>query len=179
MGVQQVDRVTQPRVDGRGVGDEADAGFAENARRIIEQPFESGAHADMLAGTGIAVAEPMQSRPPRLHHLALRAADVDVTATFYRCMLALEIVRDERPRALWLGLADGSVVMVEARGAGEPAPSPGSLELFALEVTEDAKARIRRLAIEAGCFDGETAHTVYVRDPDGRRVGASTYPLDR
>jgi len=113
----------------------------------------------------------------RLHHVAVRAADVDTTVTFYRDVLTLPVVRDERPRSVWLELCDGSLIMVEAREDGEPPIAPGSKELMALRVSEERKAAIRELAIARSIFDGETAHTVYLRDPDGRRIGVSTYPL--
>ena len=113
----------------------------------------------------------------RLHHLALRARKVDVTAAFYRRMFGLELLRDQRPRSVWLGLEDGSVLMIEARETGEPAIPVASLELFALRTTPDRKAEIKRAALAEECFDGETEHTVYLRDPDGRRVGASVHPL--
>jgi catechol 2,3-dioxygenase-like lactoylglutathione lyase family enzyme len=111
------------------------------------------------------------------HHVALRAADVDATAEFYRRVLGLPVVRDARPRSVWLAAGDGAVLMVEARSAGEPAIPAGSMELFALAVTAERKAEIRALAIGGGFFDGETEHTVYVRDPDRRRVGVSTFAL--
>jgi catechol 2,3-dioxygenase-like lactoylglutathione lyase family enzyme len=125
--------------------------------------------------------DPTAPRPkagPRLHHLALRAADVEATVAFYRDMLGLAEVRAHRPRSVWLGLGDGAVLMVETREAGEPAVAHGSLELTAFRVGEQEKLAIRARARERGCFDGETAHTVYLRDPDGRRIGVSTFPLE-
>lgn len=113
-----------------------------------------------------------------LHHIAIRTGDVDGTLQFYTTMLGLEVVRDQRPRSAWLGLSDGSVIMVEARGAGEPQIPDGTLELMAFRVSTAAKAAVRERAIGAGCFDGETEHTVYLRDPDGRRLGVSTFPLE-
>jgi glyoxylase I family protein len=115
---------------------------------------------------------------PALHHVALRCRDVEKTARFYEQMLGLELVRDARPRALWLGLGGGAVLMVEAREPGEPAIAAGSRELLALRVSPDRKTAIRTRAVTLGVFDGETQHTVYFRDPDGRRVGVSTFPLD-
>jgi hypothetical protein len=91
--------------------------------------------------------------------------------------LGLEIVRDTRPKSVWLGLADGAVMMIEARRGQEPPIPPGSMELVAFRVTAAEKDRVRDLTRARGCFDGETAHTVYFRDPDGRRVGVSTHPL--
>jgi len=114
----------------------------------------------------------------RLHHIAIRASDVEAMQEFYASMLGLEIVRDQRPRSVWLGLADGAVLMIEARDAGEPAVVAGSRELVAFRASPASKAAVRERALRAGCFDGETEHTVYLRDPEGRRLGVSTYPLD-
>ncbi len=115
----------------------------------------------------------------RLHHLALRVANIDQTVTYYRDTFGLEVIRDERPRALWLELADGSLIMLETRGADEPGIPSGSKELVAFEVDAETKSRIRQRALDTGCFDGDTEHTVYLRDPDGRRLAVSTYPLKR
>jgi catechol 2,3-dioxygenase-like lactoylglutathione lyase family enzyme len=112
-----------------------------------------------------------------MHHVALRATDVESTVTFYKSMLGLAEVRSARPRSVWLGLADDAVLMIEARATGEPAIPAGSLELISFRVTEVRKAEIRDAARARGCFDGETPHTVYLRDPDGRRIGVSTHPL--
>ena len=113
----------------------------------------------------------------RLHHAALRAQDIEATVSFYVAILGVEVVRSEAPRSVWLGLSEDSVLMIEAREAGEPAVPVGSLELLAFHIDPQRKKVVRELAIERGWFDGETAHTVYVRDPDGRRVGLSTYPF--
>jgi glyoxylase I family protein len=113
-----------------------------------------------------------------LHHLALRTRQVEALAGFYKGVLGLEEVRADSPRSVWLGLADGAVLMIEARGRDEPDVPTGSLELFAFRVSETRKLEIRTAAVRHGCFDGETAYTIYLRDPDGRRVGASTHPLD-
>lgn len=116
---------------------------------------------------------------PRVHHLALRTGDVAALAAFYRDVLGLEVVRDALPRSLWLALGPGAVLMIEAREAGEPAVPAGSMEMFAVAVDDAARDAIRARAVGLGCLDGETSFTVYLRDPDGRRVGASTYDLSR
>jgi catechol 2,3-dioxygenase-like lactoylglutathione lyase family enzyme len=115
----------------------------------------------------------------RLHHLALRAADVERTAGYYRDVLGLrerERKRDDTGalRAIWLE-ADGVVLMVERRAAGEPAVPPESMELVAFSVAPDALDawRARLAPIEA-----ETENTLYARDPDGRRVAVSRYVFD-
>ena len=114
-----------------------------------------------------------------VHHLAIRTQDVDATAAFYKEVLGLVELRSERPGSVWLALAGNAVLMVERRLAGEPSIPAGSMELVAFRVTDAGKTEIRDAARARGCFDGETAHTVYFRDPDGRRVGVSTHPLIR
>jgi catechol 2,3-dioxygenase-like lactoylglutathione lyase family enzyme len=123
-------------------------------------------------------AAPPTETTPGLHHLALRSADVDRTVAFYRDLFGFSPARDERPRSQWLRLGGGAVLMVETRKPDEPAHATGALELIAFGVSAEKKEEIRRVALDRGCYDGETPHTVYLRDPDGRRVGASTYPLD-
>jgi len=113
----------------------------------------------------------------RVHHLALRTTDVDALTSFYAEVFGLRVVRDARPASVWLAIGEGSVLMIEARLAGEPAAVPGSMEMFALAATEQQKTAIRSAALKRGCLDGETEHTVYLRDPDGRRIGASSYPF--
>ena len=112
-----------------------------------------------------------------IHHVALRARDLEATVAFYVTLLGFAEVRAERPRSVWLGLADGGVLMVEARTASEPPVPTGSLDLLAFRVSAERRRAIGALARERGCFDGETPHTVYLRDPDGRRVGVSHHPL--
>jgi len=112
-----------------------------------------------------------------LHHLALRTADLSALAAFYRDLLGLEVVRDASPHSLWLGLGGDAVLMIEARTDDEPGVPDGSMELTAFRVSVEQKDAVARRARERGCFDGETAFTVYFRDPDGRRVGVSTYDL--
>jgi catechol 2,3-dioxygenase-like lactoylglutathione lyase family enzyme len=113
----------------------------------------------------------------KIHHVAFRVTDLQSSVRFYREVLRLRLRKDESPRSVWLDIDRDSVLMLEARGAREPTIASGSLELVAFRVSDREKLRIRQVCIEAGCFDGETLHTVYLRDPDGRRIGVSTYLL--
>ena len=113
----------------------------------------------------------------RLHHLAFRTADVAALAAFYHEMLGFEVVRDALPHALWLGLGDEAVMMIEARAGGETTVPPGSMELVAFRADATTRAEVTRKARARGCYDGETPFTVYLRDPDGRRIGVSMYDL--
>lgn len=114
----------------------------------------------------------------KLHHLAFRTTDVDGLVRFYREVLGFVEVCDSRPRSVWLAIGDDAVLMVEARDAGEPPIPDASMELAAFATDPEGKARTRAEALRRGCFDGETEFTVYLRDPDGRRVGVSTYVFE-
>jgi catechol 2,3-dioxygenase-like lactoylglutathione lyase family enzyme len=111
-----------------------------------------------------------------IHHLALRVADVERSGAFYSDLLGLPVRRrleDERGlRALWL---EGPVVLMlerELRGGGGP---EGSGHLLALAV-DDLEAWSERLRAAGVEVVDRTEHTLYFRDPDGHRVGVSTFP---
>jgi catechol 2,3-dioxygenase-like lactoylglutathione lyase family enzyme len=112
----------------------------------------------------------------RLHHLAFRTADLARLERFYTDVLGLAVVRRDEARSVWLD-AGGTVVMLEVRDANEPAPPAGSKELvaFAIEGEEHAEY-MDRLARAGVAIEASTDFTMYVRDPDGRRVGLSSYP---
>jgi glyoxylase I family protein len=110
----------------------------------------------------------------RLHHVALRARDPSATTDFYASVLGLPVVRRDTERgSVWLE-ARGVVLMVEQADAGEPAVPPHGKELLAFAV-DDREAWRLRLAAAGVAIEAETAHTLYFRDPDGRRVAVSTY----
>ncbi len=114
---------------------------------------------------------------PRLHHLALRTRELDAVVAFYRGWFGFAIVRDERPRAVWLAIEPSAVLMIERADASEPAVPEGSRELVAFAISAAERATLREHLLREGRLEGETEHTLYFRDPDGRRVGASSYPL--
>ena len=113
---------------------------------------------------------------PRLHHLALRVSDCERSFAFYSGLLGLREVRrileGGALRAVWLA-ADGVVIMLERslRGAG---PLDGSGHVLALEAA-DLGSWEQRLAAAGVPIDDRTAETLFVRDPDGHRVGLSVH----
>ena len=105
----------------------------------------------------------------RIHHVALRTGDVARLERFYAGQLGLQVLRrDDARGVVWLD-AGGTVIMLEPAGSGEPGVPPGTMELVAFAV-DDKEAWRAKLTVEA-----ETAHTLYFRDPDGRRVAVSDY----
>ena len=111
-----------------------------------------------------------------LHHLALRVADCERAAGFYVGVLGLAEVRrfedSGRLRSIWVRAGD-AVLMLETslRGRGSDA---GSAHVLALAIDSLADWEARLLA--AGVpVDDRTAHTLYMRDPDGHRVGLTVH----
>ena len=123
-------------------------------------------------------------RTTRLHHVALGAREVEEVAAFYRDLLGLREVRrndaaDGRLRSIWLDLG-GALLMVE-RTARPPRHVVGvgaGPFLVSLAVTEAELSDLEGVLAGAGFpVESRTAHTIYVRDPEGNRVGLSCYPV--
>jgi catechol 2,3-dioxygenase-like lactoylglutathione lyase family enzyme len=113
----------------------------------------------------------------RVHHVALRVRDLAAAERFWVGLFGLSVRRRDGARALWLGL-DDAVLMLERAEAAEPAVPTGAMDFFALRVDAAGRAGfVARCAAMGVAVEHETAHTTYVRDPDGRRVGVSTHPL--
>jgi catechol 2,3-dioxygenase-like lactoylglutathione lyase family enzyme len=114
----------------------------------------------------------------RIHHVALRVLDPERASAFYAGVLGLPVVRraeeEGRLRAVWVR-AGAAVVMLERalKGAGPPEGS-GHVLAFA---AADLATWEERLAAAGVPVDDRTAATLYVRDPDGHRVGLSVFPL--
>lgn len=113
----------------------------------------------------------------QLHHLAFRSDNIDALAAFYTELFGWRLLRDLRPRSLWLEIGPDAVAMLESREPGEIPLAEASLELLAFRVSPSEREQFLARARKLGCFDGLTEHTVYVRDPEGRRLAVSTHPL--
>jgi catechol 2,3-dioxygenase-like lactoylglutathione lyase family enzyme len=114
--------------------------------------------------------------PLRAHHLAVRVVDCEVALAFYAGLLGLTELRRTVTggilTAVWLD-AGGLVLMLELqlRGGG---PAQGSGHLLALAV-DDLAAWEARLRVARVPIADRTAFTLYVNDPDGHRVGLTTF----
>jgi catechol 2,3-dioxygenase-like lactoylglutathione lyase family enzyme len=101
----------------------------------------------------------------------MRTTDVARLVRFYADVLGLAVLRrDEARGSVWLD-AGGTVLMLELAQPDETPFPAGSMELIAFAV-QDKEAWRARVDVEA-----ETAHTLYFRDPDGRRIAVSDYRL--
>ncbi len=107
----------------------------------------------------------------------LQVFDMPTSLAFYRDVLGLAVVRRDDGRSVWLD-AGGTILMLETRGEHEPATNPASRELTCFAIEPDRlQALARRLEAAGLTIEGRTPFTVYFRDPDGRRVGLSSYPV--
>ncbi len=109
----------------------------------------------------------------RIHHLAVRVADCARAERFYCGVLGLPLIRRrEDGDALWLQAGD-AILMLERRLRGL-GPETGSGHLLALAI--DDLARWEALLASAGVpVVDRTPHTLFIQDPDGHRVGLSTF----
>jgi catechol-2,3-dioxygenase len=106
----------------------------------------------------------------------MRTADLDGLERFYAEVLGLTVVRRDASRgSVWLRLG-GAVLMLERADHSEPSVPADTRELLALAI-DDREAWRAWLAGHGVHVEAETAHTLYFRDPDGRRLAVSTYPL--
>jgi catechol 2,3-dioxygenase-like lactoylglutathione lyase family enzyme len=120
-----------------------------------------------------------------LHHLAIQVVDLEVSFAFYAVLLGLPEVR-RQPHSIWLQ-AGPVLLMLERCEGSETADRddeeasfssrhPG-LHLVALRIEAVKRDAWRSRLREAGVVvEKETSFTLYVRDPDGVRVGLSHYP---
>jgi catechol 2,3-dioxygenase-like lactoylglutathione lyase family enzyme len=97
----------------------------------------------------------------------MRTLDLPRLEAFYVEALGLRVLRrDDARGSVWLE-AGGAVLMLERAAGHEPGVPGGTLELVAFAV-DDKEPWRARVSVEA-----ETAHTLYFRDPDGRRIAVS------
>lgn len=125
--------------------------------------------------------------PLPFHHLALQCADLAACERFYREVLGLPVVRrwpreGGGDRSVWLGLGDGFLALEHADAP--PAPSPfrtgrAGLHLFALRIGPGERAawEAKLAALEVPVVH-RTRWTLYLRDPEGNRIGLSHHPED-
>jgi catechol 2,3-dioxygenase-like lactoylglutathione lyase family enzyme len=122
-------------------------------------------------------------RPSGVHHIAIKVQDLASCERFYVERLGLPVLTRYPAataaggdRSVWLDAGDDAIVMLE-RGDGTPdiAPldDPGcGHHLLALRIRAADRAAWRaRLDVVH-----ETAFTLYVRDPEGNRIGLSHHP---
>jgi glyoxylase I family protein len=128
--------------------------------------------------------------PRGFHHLAIQVRDLAAVEHFYREVLGLPVIRrwptadGAGERSVWLDTGDGQgFVALEvvtsgatAREDAAGATSPG-LHLVALRIPPGTRAAWEARLVAAGVpVESRTGFTLYVRDPEGNRVGLSHWP---
>jgi glyoxylase I family protein len=130
--------------------------------------------------------------PGGVHHLAIAVRDLAATAAFYEGVLGLPVLRrwagaDGAPRSIWLDLGGGAFLALElalelavertAGGAGARDDQTPGLQMIALRIERAARADWERRFAAAGvAVVHRTAYTIYLRDPEGNRLGLSHWP---
>ncbi len=114
----------------------------------------------------------------RVHHLAIQVHDLERARDFYSRVLGLAELGRPRDGAFWLDCG-GTVLMLE-RVSAVPLEDAfrterTGLHLLALAIGADEReaweVRLRAHGVDVV---ERTAYTLYVRDPEGNRVGLST-----
>lgn len=115
-----------------------------------------------------------------VHHIAIQSTDLERSRAFYVDVLGMTETR-RQPHSIWVQAGD-VIVMLERCDGGDTFPPwvsarPG-LHLLALTIDAgDRAAWKERLARADIPLEKESSFTLYVRDPDGTRVGLSHYPV--
>ena len=124
--------------------------------------------------------------PLALHHVAVQCADLARCERFYRDVLGLSLLRrwpreEGGDRSVWLSTGEGAFLALE-RASEAPDDTPwrdgkAGLHLVALRIPVAERARWEARLAEHGIpVVHRTRWTIYVRDPEGNRVGLSHHP---
>lgn len=151
-----------------------DVAYAEWGRNLPNRPPQPKLGAEM--------------RVEGLHHVALKVHDVARAARFYGGLLGLPELRRfedaEGLRAIWLQLGGGTLMLERSTGraaqedeAADFHQDPPGWHLVALSIpAADRPAWVEHLAAHDTPVVHASDFTLYVLDPEGNRVGLSSYP---
>jgi catechol 2,3-dioxygenase-like lactoylglutathione lyase family enzyme len=123
-----------------------------------------------------------------VHHLALQVHDLARCEAFYREVLGLPVLRrwpgeGGGTRSVWLSLGGEAFLALE-RVEGRPLDSPWrdgrpGAHLAALRIAPGERAAWEaRLAAAGVPVVHRTRWTIYLRDPEGNRIGLSHHPAE-
>ncbi len=123
--------------------------------------------------------------PAAVHHMAIKVADLARAQAFYVGVLGLPVLRrwpspdGAGDRSIWLDLGGGAFLALERADGAQPAKAedaPG-LHLLALRIGRaERESWIAKLALAGHPVYQSTDYTLYVKDPEGNRIGLSHWP---
>jgi glyoxylase I family protein len=123
--------------------------------------------------------------PTHVHHIAVKVADLARAEVFYVEVLGLPVLQrwpssdGNGDRSLWLDVGEGAFLALERAddaGAEKSEDAPG-IHLVALRIPRSERAAwIAKLAQAGYPVYQQTDYTLYVRDPEGNRIGLSHWP---
>ena len=120
-----------------------------------------------------------------LHHVAVKAWDVEALSGFYQKVLGLAFERqfDDRfgVRSVWLRLGNIRLMVERSEEGGVTNRSfdadPTGFHLLAFEIESSEREAWRTHLLANGCpVVDETEHTLYFQDPESNRFGLSSWP---
>jgi hypothetical protein len=124
-----------------------------------------------------------------IHHAAVQVRDLAAAERFYAGTLGLPILKrwpaaDGTERSLWVDVGGAAFLALEraAPSALPPAEQPfvdghAGWHVVALRIDKATRADWEeRLATAGVPIVHRTAYTLFLRDPDGNRLGLSHYP---
>lgn len=124
--------------------------------------------------------------PFGIHHMAVQCHDLPAMALFYEKVLRLKVERrwpgeDGADRSVWLRSGNSVIALEQCALTPDPdewqSDEPG-LHLLALEIAwQNRETWLKWLTHKEVTPVFESAWTIYVRDPEGNRVGLSHFPF--
>lgn len=113
----------------------------------------------------------MEKSPPLLHHVAIGTKNLSVMREFYLKLPGMEILREHYDeagelRSTWYLMTHNIILMLEKK---EKPKAPEAL-VFSCVGLKDIEL-LNELALTE-----KTKYSVYYSDPDGNKIGYSTYP---
>ena len=127
-----------------------------------------------------------------LHHLAIQCVDLERCERFYRDVLGLRVLRrwpreeGAGDRSVWLAAGDGLAAPFIALERADRGPEArgwrdglAGLHLAAFRIPPGERGRWEERLAAAGVEVVDRSRwTLYVRDPEGNRIGLSHHPDD-
>ncbi len=130
----------------------------------------------------------MVLKPFGLHHVAIQVHDLPRAARFYEQVLRLPRDEERRDaegnvRAVWLVCGPSRIVLEQVAASEGPAATSAfhtdalGLHVVALQIDIDDRDAWRgHLKKNAVPVVHETVYSLFVRDPEGNRIGITHYP---